>query len=167
MYVRTMGILFIADSGLRRAEIVALNGDDVDILSGLVRVKRGKGRTARSAAIGANARRALLAYRRTLANPTDETPVFVSRTGDRFIGTGVLLIFRRLTKKTGIHITPHALHRTFVILSLRAGMDVPHLQAVLGHASRDMVQHCARMVDEDLLQAHKAHSPIDNLSRLK
>ena len=38
-------------------------------------------------------------------------------------------------------------------------MDVLHLQALLGHASLDMVQHYAAMVDEDLLQAHRAHSP--------
>ena len=160
-------ILFLADSGLRRAEAIDLNWEDVDIMSGLVRVKCGKGRKARSAVIGANTRRALLAYRRTIENPRDDSPVFISRTGNRFTGTGVLLIFRRLTKRTGIHIAPHALRRTFVILSLRAGMDVLHLQAMLGHASLDMVQHYAQMVDEDLLQAHKAHSPIDNLTRLK
>lgn len=79
-----------------------------------------------------------------------------------------MLVFRRLFKRTRIHVTPHALRRTFVILSLRAEMDVLHLQAMLGHASLDMVQHYAhQMVDDDLLQAHKAHSPIDNLSRLR
>ncbi len=38
-------------------------------------------------------------------------------------------------------------------------MDVLHFQAMLGHASLDMVQHYAGMIDEDLLQSHKAHSP--------
>jgi len=33
-------ILFMADSGLRRAEAIDLNWEDVDIMSGLVRVKR-------------------------------------------------------------------------------------------------------------------------------
>ena len=41
------------------------------------------------------------------------------------------------------------------------------IQAMLGHASLDMVQHYAQMVDDDLLQSHKAHSPMDNLTRLK
>jgi site-specific recombinase XerD len=45
-------------------------------------------------------------------------------------------------------------------------MDVLHLQAMLGHASLDMVQHYAQMIDDDLLQAHQAHSPVDNLSQL-
>ena len=41
------------------------------------------------------------------------------------------------------------------------------IQAMLGHAGLEMVQHYAQMVDDDLLNAHNAHSPIDNLSRLK
>jgi hypothetical protein len=41
------------------------------------------------------------------------------------------------------------------------------IQAMPGHARLDMVQHYAQMVDEDILQAHKAHSLIDNLTRLK
>ncbi len=160
-------VFFMADSGLRRAEVTALNWGDIDILRGLVKVNRGKGGKARSAVIGATTRRMLLAYRRTLGNPASDLPVFLSRSGGRFTGTGILLIFRRLSNKTGIHVSPHALRRTFVILSLRAGMDVLHLQAMLGHASLDMVQHYAQMVDDDLLQAHKAHSPIDNLAWLK
>lgn len=160
-------ILFMADSGLRRAEIIALTWEDVDIMSGLVKVKRGKGGKARSAVIGATTRRVLLAYRRSLGNPASNSPLIQSRNGTRFTGPGFLQVFRRLSKQAGIHVTPHSLRRTFVILSLRAGMDVLHLQAMLGHASLDMVQHYAQMVDDDLLQAHQAHSPIDNLSHLR
>jgi integrase/recombinase XerD len=159
-------ILFIADSGLRRAEVISLNWGDIDMTSGLVTVKRGKGGKARSAVIGAATRRGLLAYRRTIGSPKSDSPLFPSTDGAPFTGSGFLTIFRRLSKRTGIHITPHALRRTFVILSLRAGMDVLHLQAMLGHASLGMVEHYAQMIDDDLLQAHKAHSPIDNLSHL-
>jgi integrase/recombinase XerD len=158
-------VLFMTDSGLRRAETINLNWGDVDMQSGLVRVKQGKGRKDRSAVIGATTRRALLAYRKTLADR--EGVLFQSRNGTRFTGSGLLRIFHRLTKRTGIHVTAHALRRTFVILSLRNGMDVLHLQAMLGHEDLTMIQHYAQMVDEDLLQAHKAHSPIVNLDRLK
>jgi site-specific recombinase XerD len=160
-------ILFIADSGLRRQEVILLKWGDIDMTSGLVVVKRGKGGKARSAVIGATTRRALLAYRRLLGNPADESPLFPSRYGLHFTGSGLLTIFCRLSKKTGIHVTPHALRRTFVILSLRAGMDVLHLQAMLGHSDLGMVFHYAQMVDDDLLQAHQAHSPVDNLASLK
>jgi integrase/recombinase XerD len=157
----------MADSGLRRAETIALNWGDVDMGSGLVRVVRGKGGKARSAVIGASTRRALLQYRRTIKDVSDNAPLFQTIQGGRFVSDGFIQIFNRLKKRTGIHVTPHCLRRSFVILSLRADMNPLHLQALLGHTSLTMTMHYAQMVDDDLLQAHKAHSPIDNLSRLK
>ena len=55
------------------------------------------------------------------------------------------------------------MRRTFAILSLRAGMNPLHLQNLRGWEDLEMVQHYAQMVDEDLLQEHKAHSPVDSL----
>ncbi len=154
-------LLFLADSGLRRSEVCRLNWEDVDMQTGLVKVRQGKGKKDRSAVISPTTRRALLQYRRTI---TVKDALFLSRTGERLTGSGILLIFRRLSKRTGLTITPHALRRTFAILSLRAGMDALHLQNLGGWSSLDMVQHYAQMVDEDLLQAHRQHSPIESLS---
>jgi integrase/recombinase XerD len=159
-------ILLMVDTGLRRSEVIALNWGDVDMATGLARVTRGKGGKARSVVIGVTTRRALLAYRRTLEGVTDNAPLIQTREGGRFTGDSLRQLFRRLSKKAGIYLSPHALRRTFVILSLRAGMDVLHLQALLGHASLDMVQYYAQMVDDDLLESHRMYSPIDNLARL-
>jgi site-specific recombinase XerD len=156
-------VLLMADSGLRRAEVCALNWGDVDMQTGLVTVKRGKGGKARSAVIGATTRRALLAYRRTLKDREADAPLFQSRMGGRLSGEGMMLMFRRLSARTGIHVTPHAMRRTFVTLALRGGMDVLHLQALLGHADLTMVYHYAQMEDIDLLQAHARYSPVDRL----
>jgi len=104
----------------------------------------------------------LLAYRRTLADR--DGVLFQTETGTRFSGNGMMMLFRRLSKKSGIYITAHALRRTFTILALRAGMRPLHLQNLGGWSSLDMVEHYAQMIDEDLLQEHKAHSPIDGLS---
>jgi integrase/recombinase XerD len=160
-------VLFMADSGLRRQEVCNLNWEDIDMQSGLVRVRQGKGRKDRSAVIGARTRRALLAYKRTLSQSHLATAIFQTRDGERFTGSGLRCIFRRLSKRTGIHVTPHAMRRTFTILSLRAGMSPLHLQNLGGWEDLAMVQHYAQMVDEDLLQAHKAHSPVDTLAHAR
>lgn len=55
----------IIDTGTRLNETVSLNWGDVDIVTGLVRVGKGKGGKARSVVVGVVARRVLLAYRRT------------------------------------------------------------------------------------------------------
>ncbi len=154
-------ILFMVDSGLRRSEVIRLNWTDIDIQSGLVKVRQGKGKKDRSAVIGATTRRALLAYRKTLAD-RDGT-LFQTDEGTRFTPGGFIRIFQRLTKRTGIHVTAHALRRTFVILSSAEWNGSSTPASPPRTCSLDMVQHYAQMVDDDLLQAHKQHSPVDNL----
>jgi site-specific recombinase XerD len=160
-------IMLMADSGLRRAEVIALNWGDVDIQSGLVTVRHGKGDKPRSAVIGAATRRALLAYRRTITNTDAGAPIFQARGGGRFKPRGVQQVFNKLQRVSGVNVTPHAMRRTFAILSLRAGMDVLHLQALGGWEGLEMVKHYAQLVEDDLLRSHKAHSPVDNLPRLR
>ena len=53
-------VMTLVDSGLRRGEALALNWEDVDLHTGAVHVRRGKGGKARVTYIGAKTRRALL-----------------------------------------------------------------------------------------------------------
>lgn len=166
--VRDRAILvFMSDSGLRRQETINLDWSDVDMHTGLVMVKNGKGGKDRTAVIGARCRRMLLAYRRSLPTELMYGVLFKTDEGIRFSKTGMLSIFRRLTKKTGIHITPHSLRRTWTILSLRSGMDSLYLQHLGGWEDMTMLDHYAAIEDIDLLRAHRDHSPHDNWDKLK
>ena len=68
----------------------------------------------------------------------------------------------RISEKTGIRVSPHTLRRTFVVMTLKGGMSIAHVQAIIGHATPIMTLEYARLVDEDLLSAHKEHGPVDN-----
>lgn len=154
-------VLLMVDTGLRRAEVCALNWEDVDISSGLVHVIRGKGGKARSVVVGVTTRRALLAYHRSISvNP--EKPVFQTKSGGRLTFNGIRSLLLRLGKQAHVHVSPHALRRTFATMSLRAGMNLLHLQGLLGHTTIEMTRRYVQMVDDDLLVAHREHGPIDN-----
>jgi site-specific recombinase XerD len=129
-------VLFIVDSGLRRSEVINLNWGDLNIENGLVRVKHGKGKRDRSTRVGVKARQALLRYRKTVLHEKD-MPMFQSRTGNRFTGSGLLLIFRRLSKSTGIHITPDALRRRLTVLE----MDDDFLEQYRNHSLMDILMN--------------------------
>lgn len=153
-------ILFMVDCGIRRSEVCSLSWRDVDLSNGVAIIENGKGKKVRSVVIGVNTRRTLLAYRRTVMH-ADETPLFQSYEGQRLKPLGLRSILNRLGERTGLHITPHALNRTFATLSLKAGMNLLHLQAMLGHSSIDMTRHYVQMLDEDLVEAHIQYGPID------
>lgn len=155
-------ILFMLDTGLRNAEVRKLKWDDINIKTGVVRVIEGKGRKFRIVVTGVNTRRALLKYRSDIdSSPTN--PVFQTKSGSRFTAPGLRSWMMRLSERAKIHITPHALRRTFATLSIRAGMDVFQLQILLGHSSLEMTRHYVSLVDEDLIRTHKAHGPVDNI----
>jgi len=163
-------VLFLADTGTRLAETVALTWGDVDLVTGQVSIRAGKGRKARLVVCGSEARRAMLAWRRDWTRergqpPEPADPLWLA-VGDRHHGrplgrSGVRLVMVRLSQASGIHVTAHALRRTFATLALRAGMPVPHLQALLGHTTVAMVMRYVTLTADDLQAAQAAHSPVD------
>ena len=153
-------ILFLVDTGLRRSEACWLNWIDVDIPSGVVNIRRSKNKKARSVFIGVKTRRALLRYRRTISHE-DNAPVFQTQTGTRYKSSGFRQVIRRISEKSGIPFSAHDLRRTFAILSLRAGMNVLHLQRQFGHSSLEMTRRYVQMAKDDLSEAHNEHGPID------
>jgi site-specific recombinase XerD len=157
-------LLTFIDTGARLQEVINMNWEDVNVSNGIVNIPRGKGGKGRSVVVGTETRRALLAYRREIGMPA-QGPLFLTRDGNRFMRMGIRDVLTRLAQKTGIKVTPHALRRTFATLSLRAGMNPLQLQALLGHTTLDMTRRYIQMVDEDLVNAHREHGPIDNILR--
>lgn len=154
-------ILLMVDTGLRRAELCSLNWGDVDLKTGICIIRRGKGKKSRTVILGVVTRRALLAYRRTIS-PNEHDPVFQISTGKRLSPYGLRSLLVRLSNKANVNVSAHALRRTFVVLSLKGGMSLAHIQSLMGHTTPKMTLHYARLSDEDLLTAHQEHGPIDN-----
>jgi len=154
-------LLFFLDTGLRRSEVIHLNWSDVDIESGLVVVRKTKNKKVRSVFIGHNTRRALLKYRR-LVQHEETSPLFQTKNGDRFSGSGLRQVFRRLRDKSDILFSAHDLRRTFATLSLKSGMNVFHLQSLMGHSSLEMTRKYLRFVTDDLREAHESYAPVDH-----
>lgn len=156
-----MVILFMADSGIRRAEALALNWGNVDVKRGVVQIARGKGGKYRMVVIGETTCKVLLSYQQTVKHANDD-PLIQTDTGTRLKLSGIQSAFMRISERSGVKVTPHSLRRTFATLSRRAGMDLLELQALMGHASLDMTKRYIQMLDDDLIEAHRKHGPIDN-----
>ena len=154
------------DTGARREELCKFNWGDVDLGSGLVRLRDGKGGKDRSVVVGIATRRRLLAYRREI-HSEPHMPLFQTIDGHRLLPMGLRSVLDRISKRAGIKVTWHSLRRAFATLSRRAGMDPLEIQALLGHTTLLMTRKYIEMVDDDLIAAHQSHGPIDNLSRLR
>lgn len=153
-------LMALLDTGCRAGEFVALDVEDVDMGTGAVQVRRGKGGKPRIVYLGAKTRRLLLRY---LRERSATGALWVSlNTGERLTVEGLRMLLRRLGKRAGVaHCHPHTFRRTFALWSLRAGMNIYVLQRLMGHEDLTVLRRYLALVEADLQAAHARYGPVD------
>lgn len=159
-------VLALLDTGLRASELMALNVGDVDMATGAVMVRLGKGGKDRQVYLGAKSRQTLQRYLRRRIDAavlTPSSPLWISQRGGRLRVAGLRQLLERLADRSGVeHCHPHTFRRTFALWSLRAGMDIYSLQRLMGHADLTMLRRYLALVEADLQTAHRRHGPVDS-----
>ena len=160
-------VLFLLDTGVRASEFVALNGGDIDLSTGAVLVREGKGQKQRMVYMGAKTRRELAKYWRDYGRPAKADPVWVSlTTGNRLTGDGLRQLLQRIGERAGVeHCNPHSFRRSFALFCLRSGMDVYSLQRLMGHSDLQVLRRYLDQTELDISTAHKAHGAVDSVLR--
>ena len=150
-------------SGLRLAELGALNVDCLsDLVAGEVRVL-GKRSKLRLVPVGSQARAAVAAWasRRSELAAVDETALFVGRRGRRI---NPRVIEQRLKRRalaqglpTSVH--PHMLRHSFASHVLQSSGDLRAVQEMLGHASSASTQVYTHLDFQHLAKVYDSAHP--------
>jgi site-specific recombinase XerD len=124
-------------SGLRSAEVLALNVRDVDIGGGWVRVL-GKGDKERRVPLDREVAGLIQTYLLSERPETTAKALFVvgkgPHRGQRLTPAGLRTIFRYHRQRSGVPAGhPHALRHTFGTALAEAGVDLAVLQQLMGH----------------------------------
>jgi integrase/recombinase XerD len=124
--------------GLRSAEVLALNLDDILLSEGQLRV-RGKGGKLRFLPLAPETIQLLDHYVRLERPHRCSAALFVSLKGPargaRMTAAGLRSLFRYHRRTTGVTIAnPHRFRHTFASDMLRAGVSLPALMQLMGHA---------------------------------
>lgn len=153
----------IYSGGLRISECTGLNMSDIDLYSGVMKI-RGKGKKERLGAIGDPAARALRNYliirRSMFSDNRPESPVFLNQQGTRFTDRSFQRNFKLYLTTAGLpaDMTPHKLRHSFATHLLDAGADLRSVQELLGHANLSTTQLYTHISSERMravyLQAH-------------
>jgi integrase/recombinase XerD len=156
-------LLCLLDTGLRAREFLQLDLEDIDLFTGSVLVRLGKGRKPRTVYIGSHARKALRAYLRERADTLPRLWVTDDETSRLTYG-GLRPILKRRAKTIGIiPPTAHDFRRAFALTMLRNGVDLVTLSRLMGHTSIKVLQRYLKQLPEDLQEAHRRGSPVDNM----
>jgi integrase/recombinase XerC len=145
-------------AGVRVAELVGLNVEDVDLDAGTATVL-GKGRKERVVLLGMKAVAAVRAYLRKEGG-VGKTPLFRNARGGRLTARSVERIVT--TECQALEnfpmITPHTLRHSFATHLLDGGADLRAIQELLGHASLATTQRYTHVALDRLMEAYdKAH----------
>ena len=147
-------------SGLRIGELVAIDLDDIELRSRLVKV-RGKGSKERIVPFGSKAETAIRAYLAVRGGQDDEPALFVNYRGQRITARSVRRLFERYVRAASLRagVSPHTLRHSFATHLLNAGADLRAIQELLGHASLSTTQKYTHLNDAQLIAVYKKAHP--------
>ncbi len=146
-------------TGLRLAELVALDVDDVRMSArkGVVIVRSGKGDAYREVPLNALVRQVLEEW---LARTQDQAPrsereraLFVGRAGRRLSKRSVDDVVRGLGKDAGVTLSAHILRHTFLTRMVRQGSDLVLVAELAGHRRLETTRRYSLPSDIDRLLA--------------
>ena len=148
-------------TGIRCAELVGLDADEVDLEARMARVL-GKGRKERIVPFGTRAADALRKYLpvRAAAAPRDDA-LFVNARGGRLTDRSVRLILASRVRQVALarRISPHTLRHSFATHLLERGADLRAIQELLGHASLSTTQRYTHVNARHLIEIYKKAHP--------
>lgn len=150
-------------TGMRRAELISLNLDNIDLHRNELRVV-GKGNKVRSIPIIESLKKEIINYldiRSTLEEIIDTPALFLTSKGRRIYDKLVynivhqqLALYTTLNKKS-----PHVLRHSFATHMLDNGADINAIKEILGHANLGATQIYTQNSISKLKEAYKKAHP--------
>ena len=149
-------------SGLRLAELIDLNVNDIDSRDATVQVT-GKGNKDRIVPVGRKALAALERWHKTrlsMAN-SDEIALFVSNRGQRLSHRSVQASLTYWAKRQGIDskVYPHLFRHSFASHLLESSHDLRGVQELLGHSNISSTQIYTHLDFQHLAQIYDKTHP--------
>lgn len=148
-------------TGMRVSELVGLNEEHVDLISGAAKV-RGKGKKERMALLGKEAQSAVRNYLQARKGAARDASgaLFLNKNGKRLTDRSVRRIIDKYVKKCSIEqkISPHSIRHSFATHLLNNGADLRSVQELLGHKNLSTTQIYTHLGTQRIKEIYsKAH----------
>ena len=156
-------------TAIRREELANLCVDEIDLDSGYVFVREGKGRKDRVVPLGRSACDWMRSYLRGIrpewprrdAKAQADRHVFLNRWGEGMTPNAVGAMVKKYAQLAALEkpVTTHGLRHACATHMLRNGAPIRQLQEMLGHASLETTQLYTRVTINDLRDMHARYHP--------
>ena len=142
-------------TGVRCAELIAMNKEDID---GDEIVVFGKGEKERIVYLNARAKLSLQDYLNSRTDNNDSLFVELRSPHKRLTAGAVETLIRNVGNKAGVKkCHPHRFRRTCATIALNRGMPIEQVSQMLGHAKIETTTIYARSNEENVKNSHKKY----------
>lgn len=150
-----IGLLY--SCGLRIGELLQLQVNSLDFDRNSLRVNQGKGRKDRNVVMSHVLKPLMLNY---LSTYKPQLFVIEGRDGGPYSATSIRHFLKKSCKLAGIkkQVTPHVLRHSYATHLMENGVDLRHIQLLLGHAKPETTMIYTHVAHKDLMQIS---SPLD------
>ncbi|WP_165200530.1 site-specific tyrosine recombinase/integron integrase [Muriicola soli] len=151
-------LALLYSAGLRISELLNLKNADIDLDRRQIRIEKGKGRKDRYVLMAESVVPLLHNYLITY-NPVEY--LIEGADGRAYSAGSVRNFLRKACKKAGIkkRVTPHTLRHSFATHLIENGVNMRHVQELLGHSKPETTMIYTHIAKKDLLQIR---SPLDD-----
>ena len=147
-------IAFMVSSGCRRAEVVGLNIDNIDLAERTAQVL-GKGKKLREVHFSEETALHLSEYLRD--HPRNQSALFINKFNQRLGAPGIYSLCRKLGIKAGLqqNLSPHCCRHTFATTMLARGAELEFIGEELGHRDLNTTRVYARIPSEEIMSEYR------------
>lgn len=155
-------IELIYSSGIRPFEAIQIKWDELDIINKTVRINQGKGKKDRLALLSDFVIPHLLDLKEQKPNNNDYVFFSQVRPTMHISKKTLQKILENASKKAKLRysITPYQLRHSYATHSLEDGVDIRHIQILMGHSSTKTTERYTKVTQKNLQQIK---SPLDNI----
>lgn len=156
-------------TGIRSQELRNLTIEDVNLESGLLMIREGKGKKDRVVPLGRIAAKYLETYingirpqfMRTLKGESATRTLFLSLAGGSPDPKTLQKMLNKYTRRARlkIRVTPHVFRHSCATHMIRNRAGIRHVQELLGHCQLTTTQQYVRVTITDLKEAHNKFHP--------
>ncbi|MFA5351565.1 MAG: tyrosine-type recombinase/integrase [Candidatus Omnitrophota bacterium] len=148
-------VLVFLNAGLRLSEALNLRWTDINLQTGQLKVKQGKGQKDRILWLSDGTIKELQEWRARQTEKVNSEYVFSTREGRALYPRETREMIYTYSEKAGKRIKPHTLRHTFATDIYRETKNIRMTQKALGHSDLSTTMIYTHIVDSELEEAMK------------
>jgi integrase/recombinase XerD len=155
-------LIFLLDTGVRAAELLAIKTDDIDFNEKSVQIVKGKGNKSRIVFFSEKSKNAITKYLDLRVQYSEY--LWTSAVGKVLTYGGLRSIIRRRSRAANVPIPSlHSFRRFFALQMNRNGADLVSIQKLMGHSDINVLRRYLNQTQEDLKNSHTTFGPLTNV----